>query len=279
MNSSSGDSQRKGNDNTLRFLASIDAKLQSYSPKYTFILSYCLANIVLFFFAAVKEFKRWEEPLLSWFVAIGRGFGFILNLNTAFLVLLACRKTFTILRTTAIGTLLPLDCVMPELHSVVGIFSFLSAVLHGVFHTVGGISGDFWHPGFGKWTYCFITGIVLLSLFLVITATSSKCVRQAHYETFVQVHLIGAVVFIPLFVLHGFYDGVLYSYRWVLGPISMYCIDKFITIFTQNSASCYVRVGSECRHYPQEGELGKTILLNHLFKSCTCLHFELTFSP
>ncbi|CAN8077150.1 unnamed protein product [Agarophyton chilense] len=256
MNPTVPDDPQTKREKALRILASIDARLQCYSPTYTFLLSYCLGNIVLFFFAAVKEYENWkDDAFVAWTVAIARGTGFILNLNIAIVILLASRKTLTFLRSTPISSLLPLDHAMPEMHTFVAVFSFALAILHGILHSVAGITRKFWAPGFGKWTYCFATGCTLVVIFVTIFVTAVPPARRTNFERFIHVHFVGAALFLPLLMLHGFYDGVIYTYRWILAPTLIYCVDKFISFGFQNKASLYVRVGAECRNSFQGGEI------------------------
>lgn len=259
MDSTPADTSDTKNDRTLRLIASLDARLQCYSPMYTLFLSYALLNLVLFFFAAVKEFlKREEDPFLAWTIGIARGTGFLLNFNIALVVILAARKTITLLRITPIGAVLPLDSAMPEMHSVVGSFSFVCAVLHTIFHLIAGLIRNFWKPGFGNWTYLFITGTLLVLLFTFILITAVKPARRAHFQRFINIHLCGGVLFLVLILLHGFDNGVLYTYKWLVCPIIIYTIDRFVRVISQNKASLYVRVGQECSHLVYGGGIGKS---------------------
>lgn len=248
----------KARDEGIRFIAIFDAKLQVYSPKYTFLLSYLLTNIVLFFFAAVDEFFNWpKDSLLAWSLCIARGFGYVLNLNVALIFLLASKMTLGLLRNTVLAAILPIDQAMPDLHSLVGYVSFVSAVLHGTFHCLGALAGNLWEPGFGKWTWCVVSGFILLSMFGSIIATAMLPMRQRNFELFMRMHLMGATLFLPLICLHGFYNGKLYSYKWIIVPAIIYLLDRLIRKRSENQESVRIHVDSVYQNLVYGGDIGK----------------------
>lgn len=247
----------RSSDEGIRIIATLDAKLQVYSPTYTFILCYLLANIVLFFFGAVDEYNRWDDDLLrAWTIGIARGCGNTLNLNIALEFLLASRMTLSKLRNSIFGAVLPIDRAMPELHSLIGYVSIISAVLHGIFHSIAGLSRGMWQPGFGGWTWCFATGLVLLSLFSVMVTTAMKPMRHKNFERFINVHLVGAFLFFPLICIHGFYNGSLYSYKWVVGPVLVYVVDRFVRKRSENTTSVNVKVSQDYDNLVYDRDIG-----------------------
>lgn len=250
----------RASDEGIRFIAILDAKLQVYSSKYTFLLSYLLTNIVLFFFAAVDEFFNWpNDPLLAWSLCIARGFGFVLNMNVALIFILASKKTLGVLRNTVLGAVLPIDQAMPEMHSLVGYVSFLSAALHGTFHCIGALAGNLWAPGFGKWTSCVVSGFVLFSLLGAIVATALRPMRRRNFELFIRTHIMGATLFIPLLCLHGFYNGKIYSYKWSIVPAFVYLLDRLIRKRSENQASVRIHVDSVYQNLVYGNNIGKSI--------------------
>lgn len=248
-------------DDAIHFIAVSDARLLVYSPKYTFMLSYFLTVVVMFFLGAVEEHFRWpNDPLRAWTIPVARGFGYILNLNIALEFLLASRMALSLLRNTVLGTVLPIDQAMPAFHVFVGYVSFVAAVLHGIFHCIGGIIRNMWTPGFGKWTWCVVTGLVLLSLFALMLITAVKPMRNANFERFMYVHLVGAALFFPLICLHGFYTGDLYTYKWVVGPAVIYVVDRVVRKLSENSASVLIQVNTDSDDLVFEGDIGKVFL-------------------
>lgn len=245
-------------DDGIRFIAIFDAKLQVYSPKYTFLLSYILTTCVLFFFSAVDEYFNWpEDAFLAWILCIARGFGHVLNFNIALIFLLASKKTLGLLRNTVIGAVLPIDEAMPELHSFIGYVSFVSAVIHGTFHYIAALGRNLWAPGFGKWTWCIVSGFIVLALFGTIVATAMRPMRKRNFEAFIRAHLVGATLFIPLICLHGFYNGKLYSFKWILGPAIIYVLDKCLRKWSEHQASVRIHVDSAYRNMVYGGDIGK----------------------
>lgn len=245
-------------NDAIHAIAVSDARLQVYSSKYTFMLSYFLTNIVLFFMGAVNEYLRWpDDPLRAWTISIARGFGIMLNLNIAMEFLLASKMTLSVLRNSILGAVLPIDQAMPALHTFVGYVSFTAAVFHGLFHSIGGMARSMWTPGFGKWTWCVATGFVLLGLFLLMLLTAAKPMRNANFERFINVHLVGVTLFFPLICLHGFYNGDLYTYKWVVGPASIYVVDRIVRKLAVNAASVRVEVESKSDELCNRGDISE----------------------
>lgn len=249
-------------NDAIHAIAVSDARLQVYSPKYTFMLCYFLTNVTIFFMGAADEHSRWpNDPLRAWTISIARGFGYLLNINIAMEFLLASKMILSVLRNSVLGAVLPIDQAMPALHTFVGYVSFTAAVLHGIFHSIGGMARNMWTPGFGKWTWCVVTGFVLLSLFLLMLLTAAKPMRNANFERFINVHLVGVTLFFPLICLHGFYNGNLYTYKWVVGPAFIYVMDRVVRKLFVNSASVRIQVNSESEELVNGGDISELYLL------------------
>lgn len=186
------------------YLASLDAKLSLYSSTYTIIFVFALSNIVAFFFEAVPEYhRRGQDKFLAWLIGISRGCGNVLNLNFALVILLGARYTFTWLRATPLNLIIPFDKAMPHFHVAVASTSLGFAVVHCLLHLIAGLSRGSWAKGFGKWTWSFVTGMVLSVAFVAIVITSIKSRRKKSFETFYYTHLIGAILTYLLLILHG----------------------------------------------------------------------------
>lgn len=246
-----------GSDDYIRYIATFDAKLQVYSPKYTFLLSYFLGNIVLFLFPAVDEYLSWQEHgYLSWIICIGRGWGRILNLNIALLFFLASKKTLDLLRNTVISAILPIDEAMPELHSYIGYMCFGAATIHGACHCIASVGLKLWEVGFGKRTWCVVSGFIIFAMYGLMIVTSMSAMRKLKYEVFIYVHLFGSLLFIPLICFHGFYHSKLYSYKWVVGPATLYILDKLAGKLSENHASVRIHVDSKQKRLTCDAGIG-----------------------
>lgn len=165
-------------------LTELDALLSVYSASVTFLLSFILANIVLFSFGAVEEHGRWEGALRSWGIGIARGFGYCLNLNVVLILLLACRATLTALRKTILNVVIPFDKAMPLYHSFCGYSTLVCAILHAAGHSSGFPKNMWAITGFLGWRYCVITGFVLFSILSVLVLFASKPMRDKNFELF-----------------------------------------------------------------------------------------------
>lgn len=262
--------QKQPSEPALRLIASHDAILQCYAPRTTFLLCYVLTNIVLFFFGAVEEHRsRGDDHFLAWTIGLARGFGSTLNLNLAMIIVLSARKILTCLRRTALGSLIPIDEAMPGLHALIGQVAFAASILHTFFHCLGGLVRGLWQPGYGNWTQLFVTGVVLLIIFFAIFVTALRPVRSKNYELFSYVHVIGITPFMPLLFFHGFHKGTPSTFKWIMGPVSLYVIDRILRKISENVASVTVNVGSECSHLVYDGGIGTSCHENpsHLFST------------
>lgn len=166
-------------------LTELDALLSVYSASATFLLSFVLANIVLFSFGFATEYGRWEDPLRSWGIGIARGFGYCLNLNVALILILACRATLTALRRTVLNVVIPFDKAMPLYHSFCGYSTLVCAIMHAAGHSVG-FARNMWSiTGYLGWRYCIITGSVLFSVLSLMVIFAYKPMRDKNFERFI----------------------------------------------------------------------------------------------
>ena len=215
--------------------ARLDAALTKTGLTHLLVGVYVLICTAVWWFGAYKEFHVGHGPggtdvWQRWPIAIARGWGFVLNWNCQLIVLLAARRALTALRTTALSVFLPLDAAMPAAHMAVGMVIVVAAVLHAVFHLIAGLTpGDKaigWAPGWGGWTHAAVTGFVLFGVLGVMAATSVPAVRRRRFELFYGVHLVGAALFFGLFIFHTMLGGVLYSWKWVAAPLTIYAADR-----------------------------------------------------
>lgn len=269
--------EQTDHDRRLTHLAAFDVRLQSYTPQYTFLLGYVLTNAYLFFCSAVPEYKSWpHQQYRPWIAAIARGCGYVFNFNIALQMLLGCRNFLTFMRKTSLSLIIPFDYAMPEMHSIVGKTSFLAALLHGIFHSVVGFGVPLWRSGFGQWTYLFVSGLVLLLIYSAIQFTSLRSVRNANYEVFYTPHVVGTFLSLCLLVIHGLHNGKLYSYKWIIGSVLIYIVDKYVAMTTVKEGSVKVKVGSNSRILIYEGGIGSFSILRDVASRFPKIHHILT---
>ncbi|OSX72018.1 hypothetical protein BU14_0482s0012 [Porphyra umbilicalis] len=121
---------------------------------------------------------------------------------------------------------------MPAAHMAVGVVIVVAAILHAIFHLIAGLTpGDKaigWAPGWGGWTHAAVTGFALIGVLGVMAAASVPAVRRRRFELFYGVHLVGAALFFGLFIFHTMLGGVLYSWKWVAAPLTIYAADRVL---------------------------------------------------
>lgn len=229
-----------------RSIARLDVSLSVYSNIVTFVLAYVLTLLVLFCFGAAGEYGRWpNDKHRAFAIGAARGFGYALNLNVALVIILASKGVLTMLRRTALNAVIPFDKAMPKFHALVGYVTFFCACMHGVCHSIGGFPRGMWAlSDFGEWRYCVATGLVLLIVFSIMVSTAVKRIRDANFERFIYVHLIGAAMFFVLLTLHGFYLGKFYTYKWIAGPCGLYIIDRVHRKMKEKAGTVFIRVNT-----------------------------------
>lgn len=223
-------------------LAEFDATFSVYSSTATFCLAYGLTNLILFTFGAAGEYARWpHDPLRAYGIGIARGFGYCINYNVALLLMLATRTLMTLLRSTALNAVIPFDKAMPLFHAFVGYATLVCAICHGASHSVGFARNMWALTGLLGWRYCVSTGVPLLCTFIIIVLFAHKPNRDRNYERFTGSHLVGATLFILLLFFHGVYLGKLYTYKWIVGPLMLYVLDRLYRKVVENSGTVTIR--------------------------------------
>jgi predicted ferric reductase len=205
--------------------AVLEAKFMANGPIYTVLLTFVLANIILFGHGLVLEAEQ-HSNFKRYTTTIARGCGYMLNLNVGLILLVASRSTMTMLRNTPLNMLIPFDSLMPGAHMFLGYVCFLSGVFHGIFHFIPGVIAHSWQGGLFKWTYEICTGFTMLTIFSVMLFFTRRKIRTLKFEVFYHVHLAGAVLFFSLLSMHGLLFGKPYTWKWFLPFVILYIADR-----------------------------------------------------
>ena len=192
----------------------------------------------MFWWGAYTQFQASiEDRLLRWFISIARGAGYILNLNTALVILLAARLFFTWIRDTPLAYILPLDKSFPSIHIIVGYVIAGTVVVHAVFHSIWIIWFNGWVPGLWGFTMSFVTGWVLLVIFATMLFFARPSVRKNNFPLFYRVHLIGGTLFFLILIFHGMYNMRPETYKYITPALIIYLIDRLVRRFKSKTAS------------------------------------------
>ena len=165
---------------------------------------------------------------MRWYIAVARGFGYVLNLNTALVILLAARLFLTSLRSSPLHWILPLDKAFPMIHIVVGYVIAISVLFHAGFHMAWICGWNTWERGLWGFTMSAVTGWALFAVFLVMFIMSRPTIRKNYFRAFYITHLVGAFLFFGLLVFHGMYRRKPETYKYIVGPLVIYLIDRII---------------------------------------------------
>lgn len=128
------------------------------------------------------EFVKTENLRFKWYIRIARGAGYCLNLNAAFITLLASPMFRSALHDTALCDVLPLDSAFPTLHIVVACIIVLSVLIHAPFHMVKMVGWKKWKWGFLQTNLTVITGATLILIFVVIVQSEMPSLLNNHFH-------------------------------------------------------------------------------------------------
>lgn len=178
------------------------------------------------------EFIKEANYDFRWFIGLARGAGYTLNLNTALVLLLASRLFLTLLRDTALAEVLPLDKAFPLLHIVVAYAIVSGALVHAVFHFVWLGGWNLWGE-WGLWSFkmSVLTGCILSAVFITLFIFARPWMRKKYFRYFYLVHLVGATLFFALLVIHGMYNNVPETYKYVVPALIIYLIDRLVRLY------------------------------------------------
>lgn len=226
-----------------RLISNFEPILQHHGVIYTFIIIFVLLNFVVFFITAapawrkVKNMDQFKNDIfLRLFVAIARGGGAMLNLNSALIILVASRTLMTFLRQTALNLYVPFDKAMPAFHSLVGNFLVFSCFLHVLGHIVRYSKIPLTRTGLFSDVSLGITGGILTLILVGMRITSALRVRQKSFETFSLVHYSGFIVYFVLLYLHGSHSGTMKTWMYVTLPLAIYIIDRLIRLMREHGS-------------------------------------------
>lgn len=213
-----------------RLSARGEAILSTYAVNILFFITYGISVVLMFLWGLQSELstKLERERLYDWIIGIGRGAGYILNFNTALVILLASRLFLTALRDTAFASGLPLDKAFPKLHVIVGYTIFFTLFIHVPFHFVWIIKYNEWEAGLWNVNMTVATGSCLLLVFLAMFIFAQVGFRKNKFRLFYNVHLVGAFLFFGLLIFHGMYYFDPETYKYISGPIIIYVADRII---------------------------------------------------
>ncbi len=209
------------------------ARLEEFVSRYAFAILlltiYVVANLMFAVWGAKEQFTfiEPEYPLWRWLSSIGRGAAWAINLNVAFIFLLVTKRFLTGLRNIHLLRVIPLDQSFPHAHAIVaGVIFFLSLV-HIPFALSWSIKYKQYGP-FELWSLSTTVafGVALTIVLLILCFTALRPVRRKHYKLFAAAHMIGVVLFIPLLCLHGVHHEEPMTWKWILGPLLVYALNK-----------------------------------------------------
>jgi FAD-binding domain/Ferric reductase like transmembrane component/Ferric reductase NAD binding domain len=219
-------------------IGKIEPELQTNGFLYTFVIVYILANALIFFVGAAPE---WAEALLARqpaYVrvarAVARGAGALLNCNSAIVILVSARRLITYLRSTLLNMVVPFDKAMPNFHSLVGHVIVYATAAHCIGHGVNYVKNKLQSPGFHGYNSLLITGVALAAVVLAMRVALIASIRKKVFELFYYTHLTCFVLYYVLLVVHGAHHGVLTSWKYVVGPLVIYCIDRISRLLRNN---------------------------------------------
>lgn len=229
-----------------RCSAKCESFLSSHGFTVLFLISYVNVLVLLFFWGAHEEYLHTKVPVLRWYIAVARGFGYILNLTCGLLIFLASRLTFTLVRETPLNLVVPFDKSFPAFHIIVAYTMIFTAIAHGIFHLIWIVTWKQWKEGLWGINMCVATGAILLTVSVLIFISSLPSIRKSSFQTFYGLHNTFALLFFVLLLLHGVYRERPYTYKWIVLPLSIYTIDRFIRRIKTVNSSVQLRSENSC---------------------------------
>lgn len=216
--------------------ALVESTLGNHGLSLTLGLLLVAANALLFTWGAHDEAAH-HTDYKRWVMSIARGGGYALNFDAGLALLLACRAAVGAARSSRLSAVVPLDALFPAAHAAVGVAIGGFVGVHAAFHLGWIVKDGAWAGGAWGITWCVCSGVVLTGVLVVLLATASRQVRRVQYHFFYRVHLVCAAVFYPLLLVHGVYYGAPYTYKWIVGPMIVYAIDRGYRLATQCNLS------------------------------------------
>ncbi|EFC42111.1 predicted protein [Naegleria gruberi] len=213
--------------------------------KYLVVILYVLINIGLFIEAAwrwhdiiepvansLTAFPKEDRLRITWYVTFARGFGQLLNFNSALLIVPTMRTLSNTLRTLKLGNIITLD-KNTVFHRYIAYWIVVCTVGHGFFHYLNYASYYFAYTNTqtkveNSFMACWIqkygiTGNLLCLVMYLMYATSHANYRRTkNYTVFWYTHHL-FIVFYVLLLVHGKVFWI-----WFLGPCVLYLFERIL---------------------------------------------------
>ncbi|PIK46140.1 putative NADPH oxidase 5-like [Apostichopus japonicus] len=223
------------------------SRLTPSFPRRYCTIAYVLHNqrkiysVLLIILVSLLAFlwNAWKYIEDGQLVAVARGCGMALNVNSSLILIFMLRHSATHLRTSHFSKYLPLDH-MVFLHKAVAWLIGFFALAHAVSHLVNVVNscssnctpsailslcfvakGDTY--GLFSTTVAFLSGWVLLLIFLIMAITSCGYIRQRYHKIFKSTHLL-FVPFLLILLFHG-----RNAWKWLLIPGLLFIFEKIIS--------------------------------------------------
>jgi len=182
-----------------------------------------------------------ENDILRVTLPIARAGGRLVTLNSAILLLTACKYLWTLVRTYVAPIIpigFPIDEVMPKYHRVVALtIIFNGCIIHTLPQIVNYASRaiPMTQSGMRMWTFgdgfatkqLCLTGSLLAIIFTTFFLTTLKSFRRttAGFRWFWFLHIGGIAFAYPLLLIHGTFKGYPILLYFALVPLLLYILD------------------------------------------------------
>ncbi len=209
----------------------VEPTLQHEGFVFTFSFLYIIVNVLYFFVGAAPEWNlaAGSPRFIRVIRGAARGSGSVLNINSAFIILVASKIFLSILRRTPLNMFVPFDKAMPHFHAMVGSTIAIAAFVHTLCHLINYGVNEIATTGIHGHISLAVTGTVLFMCIGLIRYTSLKSVKSAiSYELWFVCHISGMIMYFFMLVLHGSHHGKFSSYKFIVGPLALYIIDIFL---------------------------------------------------
>lgn len=190
--------------------------LRAHAARYGWLLLYLAANIALF----AQAMQHYRDLGANEWVQAARGFGAMVNLNGALILLPMLRSWLDRLRATRGARWLPLDDAR-DAHQLIGHVMFAAACLHTIAHLGNYASLPVpWTQSLLA-TFAGASGLLLLAVFATMWATALRRIRLGgHFRLFYFAHL-GYMAWFVLLLAHG-----AHFWKWAAIPLLLFAWEK-----------------------------------------------------
>ncbi len=205
---------------------------------------FCAMNTVVGAHAAYQYTERGgfttDSDILRITLPIARVGGRLVTFNCAWLLITACKYTWTMIRSHVVPVLpvgFPIDDIMPKYHRYIALWIiFCGCILHALpqilNYAAGAIEID---DGSKVWTFgdgiatrqLLITGALLTLVFATFFLTTFKAFRKSTsgFRWFWFFHMGGIALAYPLLIVHGTFRGQPVFLMCALAPLLLYAFD------------------------------------------------------